>query len=247
MMDRLLLMIIAQVVLESIPISSSGHLTLGACIGAAPFAMTTCKAVYHALHGPTAVVLLIFFYSYWRSLISWRPFIFFFVLELITLIGYLLCAPFFLCVPLCVGFCITAFALFSLRFIPACQTTCTWKLKHAIIIGAAQALAFIPGVSRFGSTFVAASWCQLPTRDAFAIACLAEIPLALFGCVLGCYHIVGTPIWYELTKPVMLAVLVGASILSYIVLGGVWYLAQHNRLWRLCWYMLLPIGVSCIM
>lgn len=294
-MDYLLLMIIVQVVLESIPISSSGHLTLGSCMCAVPAGMTMCKAVYHVLHGPTVIVLLVFFYSYWRLLISWRPFIFFVVLELITLIGYLLCAPFLSCMPLCVGFCITAFALFSLRFVGpffdrftrtyfdtflstktlsangfnifrpfalsgrrsfnegGCIEGCdnknasAWRLSHALIIGVAQALAFIPGVSRFGSTLVAASWCQLPVRDAFAIACLAEIPLALFGCMLGCYHIIGTPVWYELTSPAMLAVVVGASVLSYIVLGGVWYLAQHNRLWRLCWYMLLPIGVSCIM
>jgi undecaprenyl-diphosphatase len=183
-MDYLLLMIIVQVVLESIPISSSGHLTLGSCMCAVPAGMTMCKAVYHVLHGPTVIVLLVFFYSYWRLLISWRPFIFFVVLELVTLCGYLLCAPLFSCMPLCIGFCITAFALFSLRLIPASQVKCGWKLKHALIIGAAQALAFIPGVSRFGSTLVAASWCQLPVRDAFAIACLAEIPIALFGCVL---------------------------------------------------------------
>ncbi|MDV2683168.1 undecaprenyl-diphosphatase UppP [Alkalihalophilus lindianensis] len=51
----------------------------------------------------------------------------------------------------------------------------TWK--HAIFIGLGQALAVIPGISRAGSTLVAALWCGLSKETALRYSFLLSIPI----------------------------------------------------------------------
>lgn len=52
-------------------------------------------------------------------------------------------------------------------------------LRDAIIVGLAQALAVIPGISRAGSTLIAALWCGLAKETAVRYSFLLSIPIIL--------------------------------------------------------------------
>lgn len=52
---------------------------------------------------------------------------------------------------------------------------------HALLIGAVQGLALIPGISRPGCTIVAAMWMGLTDRRSFDLSILISIPLMVAG------------------------------------------------------------------
>ncbi|WP_100372433.1 undecaprenyl-diphosphate phosphatase [Bacillus sp. FJAT-45037] len=51
------------------------------------------------------------------------------------------------------------------------------KWRHALLIGLGQALAVIPGISRAGSTLVAALWCGLNKETALRYSFLLSVPI----------------------------------------------------------------------
>lgn len=56
--------------------------------------------------------------------------------------------------------------------------------RAALIVGAAQALAILPGISRSGTTVVAALWCRVRAEDAAEFSFLMAIPAILGAAVL---------------------------------------------------------------
>ena len=94
-MDFLLLIIFVQILLESLPVSSSGHLLLVLNIllgaeGSHTIFLSCVTPFYYALHGTTALVVLVFFYHFWKDVLHdmWvkrsfftRPVVFFFIVE----------------------------------------------------------------------------------------------------------------------------------------------------------------------
>ena len=58
----------------------------------------------------------------------------------------------------------------------------TWQV--ALLIGAAQAFALIPGISRSGSTVVAAVWLGLEAREAAAFSFMMAVPAIAGAAVL---------------------------------------------------------------
>ncbi|MBS1987532.1 undecaprenyl-diphosphate phosphatase [Candidatus Dependentiae bacterium] len=71
-MNELLLVVIVQVCLESLPISSSGHMMLASmlCEKLNNFSYALPEHFDHFLHGPTLVVLLTFFFSSWWPVVK---------------------------------------------------------------------------------------------------------------------------------------------------------------------------------
>lgn len=66
-MNELLFVVVVQVCLESLPISSSGHMMLASmlCAKLNNFSYALPEHFDHFLHGPTLIVLLAFFFSSW--------------------------------------------------------------------------------------------------------------------------------------------------------------------------------------
>ncbi|HLS28367.1 MAG TPA: undecaprenyl-diphosphatase UppP [Opitutales bacterium] len=60
----------------------------------------------------------------------------------------------------------------------------TMKLRHAVIVGLVQTMAVIPGISRSGSTLVAALWCGLNRETAVRFSFLLAIPVILGSSVM---------------------------------------------------------------
>ena len=75
-MDPRILLLVTQVIIESLPISSSGHLRLVELLMArAGVALGSLPAFFdHFLNGPTLVVLGVYFYKPWSTLVrmAWR-------------------------------------------------------------------------------------------------------------------------------------------------------------------------------
>jgi len=245
-MGVLNLMTFMQVVLESLPISSSGHLKLlfemTGC--AACFEVENFKLFYYFLHGPTFFIFSLFFMPYWIRIIRFRPFVFFFIIEAVTFSGYGLLSTYLKTVPLALGFIITFISLLATRFLSQSHKKNEWSKKDAVVLGCAQVAALIPGISRMGMLFFVARRFSYSSSDAFAIACIADIPLALGGFLFGIMNLCKGSSCVFLFKTSFLLTLLCASVLGYMALFFVAFLVKSNRLWWLSWYMLLPIVLS---
>lgn len=71
----------------------------------------------------------------------------------------------------------------SSRMNPHTGTLKELSLKHYIIVGAAQGLAALPGVSRSGMTVSTLLFMRVNPRDAFKLSYLAYIPASLGGFI----------------------------------------------------------------
>lgn len=267
-MTNLILLIFIQIVAESLPISSSSHTYLLTQFMHLPELPTFFD---HFLHGPTLLILLIFFRT--DVMLLYKLFtaprasrkrlfrIFTSVMKLLAIttplavIGYeLVHGPLASFIEkhypilMLVGLCATALLLYSLYYRRSYygekKDTCL-TLQDALILGSVQALALLPGISRFAATFVTARWLGYPWQRAFQLCFLIEVPL-----ITAAFFIKGIPSLFKhpqtlsfFTLPVMITFMV-ATVLGYAALYGCWRLAQKNVLWLFCWYMILPTIIT---
>jgi len=255
-MGALVLVVVLQILLESLPVSSTGHiiLLLRAVGWTGSLEDNFVGGLYYMSHGVAMVVTLLFFYSFWHSIVlsMWRrktifvrPFFFFFIIEAITMTGYFCCFNLSSFVPITFGFVATGLMLFSLRFTCQLPKKEGWFLGNAIIIGLSQIVAFVPGASRFASTYVAARWCRISSYDAFAISFIAALPLDFAGLVFGLWKLKKANV--DLFAAQYLLLITILAVGAYVLLSCVWLLIRRGRLWWISWYMLLPIVMSLIL
>jgi len=177
---------IVQGLTEYLPVSSSGHLVLTQeLFGFNPQGITF-EIVVHL--GSLLAVLVYFRRRIWDLIISFLPngpkqnklYALYIVLGTIpaAVIGITLeeffegmfASPLFTSVFL---FC-TGLILLSTRFAPRDKRD--MSLKTSIIIGFAQALAILPGISRSGSTITAGIWSRVDPAKAAEFSFLLSIP-----------------------------------------------------------------------
>lgn len=239
------------IILESFPISSSGHLALLDHIIHATATQDFLSVFDHILHGPIALCIALYFYPRWRFFLHpWRArfiigrlVVLGFVVESITVIFYILFSKFSVSwFPLWIGFLITAFLLFSLCF---CTTKRTKKfdLQMALILGLMQGLALLPGISRFGATFAVARWLGLDKQKAFELSFLLVMPLLSAAFVKGIVSYASSSDLEQLLNPMMVLVMIGSSIGFYLGLLMVHKLILKNQLWYMSFYVL---GISLL-
>jgi undecaprenyl-diphosphatase len=80
-------------------------------------------------------------------------------------------------------------------------------LKDALIIGCAQAVAIIPGVSRSGSTIIAGLFCQFKKIDAAKFSFLLSTPIIMGAAILKLPHLFAG----GLTAPLVTGILASAA------------------------------------
>ncbi len=88
------------------------------------------------------------------------------------------------------GLLVTALVLFSTRRVPAQNSLPTvWSpqgppLVKCLLVGFAQALAILPGISRSGSTIAASLWLGIPRAEAARFSFLLSLPAITGALVL---------------------------------------------------------------
>jgi len=243
-MSSFLIVMCVQIILESFPVSSSGHVILlehflRLFYSGAFIAVSESKLLSHFLHGPTAVVLAVFFWDRWtfllkHFLIMWRIIIkiifFAFLADIMTLIWYILFNSVIdiSIFPIGLGFLISMLCLFSLRFLKREKyEVVTWQ--KALIIGAFQGVAFLPGVSRFGLTFVVGCWLGLSAKKSFEFSFVIQWPLIVLGFISSMMQLSYLDAY--IFNFCTLLVMVVSSIIAFFALHLVYFMALANRLW----------------
>jgi undecaprenyl-diphosphatase len=258
--------IVLQIVLESFPVSSSGHnillerlwkkigyllyikhpLETQRIIGLEP-------EIIHMLHGPTLVVLFVVFY---HDLVSWIPiavrnkkFLLLLLLQIlyadsITSFFYLLFkhigTSWF---PLSLGFAATACALYGLRYCTKTTTT-LHPLGIASVFGVVQGIALLPGLSRFGTTFVAARWLGFVPPHALKISMMLEVPLLAGACARSAYLLYLTNTYGVFIKLWPACCIILATFMSIISMFWIKKLVQTERLWLFSFYLVIPACIA---
>jgi len=119
-------------------------------------------------------------------------------------------------------------------------TTIKIPLKIGAILGVVQGMALLPGISRFGATYVAALWLGFTSRRAFQISFLIELPVIMAGfLVKGLLPMLKSSEAISMMTNVGWIIIALACIASYIALWCAWKLAHRNLFWIFGIYVLV--------
>ncbi len=242
------LYVLVQILLESLPISSSTHTAL--------LGLSAPQSIDFFAHGPTALMLLIYFrdeiYTFFsQKSLGWRPWILYgakiFVAELVTCFFFLLFRYSGFTLSLWFGLLTTMFLLFSLKLAPhivsrRVSRTVSWSALLAVAV--VQGLSLLPGISRLASTLVIARWAGLEARTAFKLSCALQAPLFGAAALLGLWQISGLPEYQAVLSFSCLGGTVLAMIAAYLLLAFVERLYCREKLWIFGFYMIVPFVLS---
>ncbi len=112
---------------------------------------------------------------------------------------------------------ITGAALFLIRNLRGRKQDGDLTIKDAIVVGLAQTVALIPGISRSGATIVAAMGMGMKPETALRFSFLMYIPVSLGGTLLSVTDMVNDPDLGTLFIPYLAAFIV-SIIASYFAL-----------------------------
>lgn len=280
----LLFFFLLQIVIESLPISSSGHLYIlerlffGAGKNILPENIDCFSYV------PTVLCLLFLFRRSWvRPMllllrvrvqsdsykrlckIFFKVVSYIFVADFITFLFYFVVSnlengifhflgsqidlswpvvSFDLGIATLCGFFITMILLLSLLIIDSEGDACyeVLNFRRAIILGIAQGCAFLPGVSRFGTTYVVGRWLRLSPRRSIQISFLMFFPLMLAKILKGFFMLMRSgakeiSLFYSLQSWffVIMATMAAYFALKFSVRWG-----MEKKMWRFGIYMIVP-------
>lgn len=112
---------------------------------------------------------------------------------------------------------ITGLALWLIRNMRGQRKDGNMTMKDALIIGGAQAVALIPGISRSGATIVAAMARGINQETALRFSFLLFIPVSFGGAVLSITDIVNDDNLSTMAVPYIMA-FIGSLVASYFSL-----------------------------
>jgi undecaprenyl-diphosphatase len=112
---------------------------------------------------------------------------------------------------------VTGFALWMIRNLRGRKSDGDLSFRDAIIVGLAQAVALIPGISRSGATIVAAMALGMKQETALRYSFLLYIPVSVGGMILGFSDILQDPYLKDLALPYVFA-FIASLIASYFSL-----------------------------
>ncbi|MBU1008193.1 undecaprenyl-diphosphate phosphatase [Candidatus Dependentiae bacterium] len=273
-MQTVLILLFFQIVFESLPVSSSGHIFIIKKFLSLSFSKKTFDLLDHISHGPTLLIIMFLFRNDWGFLFrklfrfqvaraSYKKLIslfvkivqMVFVVDCITAIFYILIKILLADsrllssdIVLWLGLLVTGIGLLSLHWLPERNQYESWNMRQAMLLGCVQGLALLPGISRFGATYVASRWFKLSPRRAFQISFLIYVPL-----IAAAFLRAGVTILFKKSHEVLLlksvlfswqGFLVGAvaTICAYGALALVRQFAHQKKFWRFGFY-LLALGV----
>lgn len=124
---------------------------------------------------------------------------------------------------------ITGTALWFIRNLKGSKTDKDITLKEIIIVGFAQAVALIPGISRSGATIVAAMGLGWSQETALRFSFFLFIPISTGAGILAISDLVQDPQLGELFIPYLLA-FIGSFVASYFSLKWFMNIMRSGKL-----------------
>ena len=250
---------VLQIVLESLPVSSSGNVILWMHLlhkYLQPLSIPIESLDFDfLLHGPTLFVVGLYFYKEWVAYLpllrrEWR---FLFTVGLYCAWADALTAAWYFLfkvigtswMPLYLGFFLTGCLLASLVFYKPRQNTSNrfLSLYDATVLGIVQGIALLPGLSRFALTFVAAQHLGYAPFHAFGYSFLIQFPLIGAAFLKGCYSLYSFEYRSEILRPSFGITILIATVLSYAALWMVGVLIQKRKMHLFAWYV---FALSCL-
>lgn len=245
-----------HIILESLPISSSGHISLlnqwfAKIFKQKPLEITT--SIDHLMHIPTATIIALFLakHGVWnmilqspQSLIHWATIVG--IANVITGFFYFLRKKVMsensrvrrlVHWPLYVGFFTTSCILLSLYWVPQGVREYI-SSTDAVFIGLAQSIALLPGVSRLASTYAMGAWMGFAPTLSFVFSLLIELFLALPAIAAALADKTARLSLLYKTSWMMYPVLGVASFISYCLLELILRSSTHALFASCGWYML---------
>ena len=216
--------IIVQSLFESFPFSSSTHIIFLENI------LKKFKKVYTGKNSwedfgnlATFFALLPIYFNIFFNLNNFiQAFLWVFIVDLITSLGYFLVKPKLRIVPIYCGLLITSFLLYSLNFkISYIKLNFITK---AIFLGFLQVLAFTPGLSRLAITFTFLKFTGFHTFESWYFSWLGMMPLMFVRGAYGGFNLLNNK--ESIFK--ILVMLIISSILAYYSLGLMLYIFEFN-------------------
>jgi len=212
----MIILFMIQIILESLPLSSSGHLAL---IYYVTGEKNLSSSLMWLAHAPTVILIIGYFRRTallllrypWRTRAIWYKLcIWGMSAECMTVLFY--CALRSVIFPLWLGFCITAVLLASTLWCTSPFVRPTWW--HYILIGCAQGVAVLPGVSRLAVTYSIGRWCGLAPLKSFNISWMFAFPLYGAASLVG-IAMMNVPLAYLMPFSVFILTMILSGILFY--------------------------------
>ncbi len=256
---------VVQIVVESLPVSSSGHQLLlerlGTCFSLQNsfvqelfflLDFSIKKIVDHSLHLVTVVIIGITFFKRQRELFplfaptmhrffSWCAIIV--VADLITALFYLLFGFYTVSIPLVLGFVITCVLLLS-TISNHTNAHALPRWWHALLLGTAQGISLLPGISRFASTVAVGKWCGYSLYQSVLVSLLIEMPLIGAAGLYALLKLYKQELLGQIFTSAVVVFIFVAGAVSFFVLEWVIRRAQREQWWWFGIYMVLPIVIA---
>lgn len=246
---KMILLSVIQGISEFLPISSSGHLVITESLLDIQADQTDVNIV---LHAGTLLSILIFYHrTIFRLLSQDRRVIPLMIVGTLPVVVIGLTAKKFaeplLESPLLAGCMlpVTGLMLLMIPRIPRQEQSYTQiSYKQALLIGFAQAIAILPGISRSGSTIVAGLMTGLSRQSAATFSFLLAIPAISGATILELGEIYSNQ---HLSTPLSLLA-AGALISALIGLLALWLLVRWLEKGKLHYfaYWCIPLGIIIV-
>ncbi len=246
---KMILLSIIQGISEFLPISSSGHLVIAENLLDIQADQTDVNIV---LHAGTLLSILIFYRRTIFRLLSqdYRVILLLIVGTLPVVVIGLAAKKFaehWLESSLLAGCMLPITGLFLLMIprIPQQDLSYTQlSCKQAFLIGLAQAIAILPGISRSGSTIVAGLLTGMSRQSAATFSFLLAIPAIAGATILETAEILSNP---HISTPLFLLV-TGAIISAIVGLLSLWLLVRWLEKGKLHYfaYWCIPLGILIV-
>lgn len=140
---------------------------------------------------------------------------------------------------------ITGTALWIIRNLSGKKDDNELTIKDAIIVGLAQAVALIPGISRSGATIVAAMLIGLKKESALRFSFLLYIPVSLGITVLSAGDMINDPGFDALMIPYLIAFM-ASIIASFFALKWFIHVMEKGKLKYFAFYCFIA-GILVIL
>jgi len=271
-MIYLIMVILVQLVIEVLPISSSSHVSLAQKLMGLSSVDALPEYMDHLLHGPTFIVIAVFFYHDWKKYF-WSFFSLFglksrygkkvrlLAVKLIALI-FVATMPtallYFVIKEFCknvywmhgdfmqfVGMVITASFLLSLRLLKGYpKKNRPLSFFYALILGVVQGFALLPGISRFGSTYAAARWLGFMPQRSIHLSFLLYAPVGGAAFLRGLVKLFHLSMLPSVISYGVIGAFFVGGIVSFFVFRWVYSLAIRDLFWIFGIYMIIPIALS---